>query len=327
MTSARGVDLMLGWTSDEYRLWLVPGGLLERVDRLGAVALAGAMARCHCGAEVPRGYRALHPRGRHRRDRRPAGHRPPAPPPAAPPRRRPPRTPPTCTSSPGPPASPDLGACHALELGFVFDTGEVPESAKLAGEGAPQELADAMHGAWVRFAVDGDPGWQRWDDTHPVRIFGDGRRRTPRTARATPSWPCGRPTPSGLRRPAPAPDRRRRFTRADRGAAVGRTTASPARLRPPAVTRPVHAGSFRPAAGRVPHHHMRAQQQVLVRASPGCGRGPCGRRGGPVPRRGRAPWSAPGAGRGRTGCRRSRPGRRRRDARPSLYPGLRLPRR
>ncbi len=31
-----------------------------------------------------------------------------------------------------------------------------------------------MHGAWVRFAVDGDPGWQPWDDTHPVRIFGEG---------------------------------------------------------------------------------------------------------------------------------------------------------
>jgi hypothetical protein len=59
--AAKDVDLMLGWTSDEYRLWLVPGGLVERVDRLGAIALAGAMARCHCGTEVPRGYRALHP--------------------------------------------------------------------------------------------------------------------------------------------------------------------------------------------------------------------------------------------------------------------------
>uniref|UniRef100_UPI000A3828B5 carboxylesterase/lipase family protein n=1 Tax=Streptomyces viridochromogenes TaxID=1938 RepID=UPI000A3828B5 len=59
--AAAGVELMMGWTSDEYRLWLVPGGLLERVDRLGTVALAGAMARCHVGADVPRGYRALHP--------------------------------------------------------------------------------------------------------------------------------------------------------------------------------------------------------------------------------------------------------------------------
>lgn len=51
--AAPGVGLLLGWTSEEYRLWLVPGGLLERVDRLGPVALAGAMARCHCGHEVP----------------------------------------------------------------------------------------------------------------------------------------------------------------------------------------------------------------------------------------------------------------------------------
>ncbi|MFM9662693.1 carboxylesterase/lipase family protein, partial [Streptomyces scabiei] len=59
--AARDTELLLGWTRDEYRLWLVPGGLLERVDRLGAVALAGAMARCRCGSEVPRGYRALRP--------------------------------------------------------------------------------------------------------------------------------------------------------------------------------------------------------------------------------------------------------------------------
>jgi para-nitrobenzyl esterase len=171
--AARDVDLMMGWTRDEYRLWLVPGGLLERVDRLGAVALAGAMARCHAGVEVPRGYRALHPEagtaeivGQMVTDHllRIPLHR-------------------LADARPGtsyvyefawPSNLPDLGSCHALELGFVFDTGESPESAKLAGEGAPQELSDAMHGAWVRFVVDGNPGWQAWDATHPVRIFGDG---------------------------------------------------------------------------------------------------------------------------------------------------------
>ncbi|MCX5249797.1 carboxylesterase family protein [Streptomyces sp. NBC_00201] len=174
---ARGVDLMLGWTSDEYRLWLVPGGLLERVDRLGAVALAGAMARCHCGTEVPRGYRTLHPRAGtaeivgqmvtdhllrlplHRlADARPDSSH--------------------VYEFAWPSGLPGLGACHALELGFVFDSGEVPESRKLAGEGAPHELADTMHRAWVRFASDGDPGWERWDGTHPVRIFDAGEPRT-----------------------------------------------------------------------------------------------------------------------------------------------------
>jgi para-nitrobenzyl esterase len=176
-TMARDVELMMGWTSEEYRLWLVPGGLLDRVDRLGAVALAGAMARCHCGAEVPRGYRALHPEagtaeivGQIVTDHllRIPLHR-------------------LADARPGasyvyefawPSNIPGLGSCHALELGFVFDSGDVPESRKLAGEGAPQELADAMHAAWVRFATDGDPGWQRWDATHPVRIFDAGEPRT-----------------------------------------------------------------------------------------------------------------------------------------------------
>jgi para-nitrobenzyl esterase len=71
-----------------------------------------------------------------------------------------------------------MGACHALELGFVFDSGDEPDARKLAGDGASQDLSDAMHGAWVRFVTDGSPGWERWDDRHPVRVFGDGAPRT-----------------------------------------------------------------------------------------------------------------------------------------------------
>ncbi|MGQ4384920.1 carboxylesterase/lipase family protein [Streptomyces sp. SAS_270] len=172
-TAAPGVELLLGWTSEEYRLWLVPGGLHERVDRLGAVALAGAMARCHCGTEVPRGYRALHPDagiadlvGQMVTDHllRMPLHR------LADAR----QVPCHVYEFAWPSNVTGLGACHALELGFVFDTAGVPESAKLAGEGAPQELADAMHSAWVRFAVEGDPGWPAWDASRPVRVFGAG---------------------------------------------------------------------------------------------------------------------------------------------------------
>ncbi|CAL9409411.1 Carboxylesterase [Streptomyces sp. enrichment culture] len=206
--AAAGAELLMGWTRDEYRLWLVPGGLLERVDRLGPVALAGAMARCHAGHEVPRGYRALHPGagpaeivGQMVTDhllRRPL-HR-------------------LADARPGssyvyefawPSQRPGLGACHALELGFVFDSGEVPESAKLAGEGAPQELADAMHAAWVRFTVDGSPGWEAWDTAHPVRIFGDGEPHTvygPRDPQLA-LWtvdPAATP-PDSESAPAPAP--------------------------------------------------------------------------------------------------------------------------
>ncbi|WP_369249974.1 carboxylesterase/lipase family protein [Streptomyces sp. R41] len=177
--AAPDVDLLLGWTSEEYRLWLVPGGLLERVDRLGPVALAGAMARCRCGHEVPRGYRAIHPDagtadlvGQMVTDHllRVPLHRL-ADAPARP-------SPSYVYEFAWPSNVPDLGSCHALELGFVFDTAGVPESAKLAGAGAPQELADAMHTAWVRFAVEGDPGWQAWDASHPVRVFGVGAPHT-----------------------------------------------------------------------------------------------------------------------------------------------------
>ncbi|MGR7027068.1 carboxylesterase/lipase family protein [Geodermatophilus sp. URMC 62] len=67
-----------------------------------------------------------------------------------------------------------LGACHALELGFTFDTLEQEGHGALMGEAAPQALADAMHGAWVRFVTDGDPGWAPYDtQRRPVQDFGE----------------------------------------------------------------------------------------------------------------------------------------------------------
>ncbi|MEU4107876.1 carboxylesterase family protein [Streptomyces sp. NPDC027717] len=168
--AAPGIDLLMGWTRDEYRLWLVPGGLVEHVDRLGAVALAGAMARCHVGHDVPRGYRALRPTAGaaelvgqmvtdhmlrlplHRiADARPSASH--------------------LYEFAWPSRRPGLGACHSLELGFVFDTGEVEEAVRLAGSGGPQSLADSMHASWVAFATTGDPGWPSWNPTHPTRIF------------------------------------------------------------------------------------------------------------------------------------------------------------
>jgi para-nitrobenzyl esterase len=66
-----------------------------------------------------------------------------------------------------------LGACHALEIGFVFDTLAVPEGTALTGDAAPQALADTMHAAWVRFATDGDPGWPAYGEERVVRRFDD----------------------------------------------------------------------------------------------------------------------------------------------------------
>ncbi|WP_413099169.1 carboxylesterase family protein [Streptomyces sp. Inha503] len=55
-----------------------------------------------------------------------------------------------------------FGACHAVELPFVFDTTDLPAlrtANGLLGPDIPPSLAAEMHGAWVRFAKSGDPGW------------------------------------------------------------------------------------------------------------------------------------------------------------------------
>lgn len=56
-----------------------------------------------------------------------------------------------------------LGACHAVELGFVFDTVAYPDNAPLVGSTPTQALADTVHASWVAFASHGDPGWPRYD--------------------------------------------------------------------------------------------------------------------------------------------------------------------
>lgn len=55
-----------------------------------------------------------------------------------------------------------LGACHGLEIPFVFDTlgnGNDP----LLGAAPPQPLADNMHATWLDFATNGDCGWPKYD--------------------------------------------------------------------------------------------------------------------------------------------------------------------
>jgi para-nitrobenzyl esterase len=66
----------------------------------------------------------------------------------------------------------DLGACHSLEIPFVFDNLSASGAALVIGEDRPQHLASQMHTAWIRFARDGDPGWRAFDKDYPVRIFG-----------------------------------------------------------------------------------------------------------------------------------------------------------
>ena len=168
--AARDIPVLIGSTSEEYRLWFVPGGAL---DRIGAATLAIA----RIAARVPRRLVEAH------RRRRPG---------AAPGELlgevmtdillRGPITRLADSRTHG--AAPTwvyefrwrspvggLGAAHAMELGFVFDRLDTPDAIALGGSDGPRALADAMHGAWVSFIRGGDPGWEAWSARRPVQAF------------------------------------------------------------------------------------------------------------------------------------------------------------
>jgi para-nitrobenzyl esterase len=56
-----------------------------------------------------------------------------------------------------------LGACHALDVPFIFDTLDKAGYEGLAGSDPPQQVAEVMHAAWVAFATNGHPGWSPYD--------------------------------------------------------------------------------------------------------------------------------------------------------------------
>ncbi len=64
-----------------------------------------------------------------------------------------------------------MGACHALEIPFVFDNLDAPGVEIFTGGEAPQQLATTMHAAWVSFAKSGNPGiaalpdWPQYDQS------------------------------------------------------------------------------------------------------------------------------------------------------------------
>lgn len=168
--AGRGIRVLIGSTSEEYRLWFVPGGTVDRI-RGWTLTMARVVAR------VPKRIVDAHRR------------------------RRPEATPgellgevvtdvllrgpitrfaDSRVDGPAPTwvyefrwRSPvdRLGAAHAMELGFVFDRLDAPDSIALGGPDAPRVLADAMHGAWVAFVKDGDPGWEPWSARRPVQAF------------------------------------------------------------------------------------------------------------------------------------------------------------
>ena len=58
-----------------------------------------------------------------------------------------------------------LGACHGLDVPFVFDTLDVGGAGvdPVLGANPPQQLADKMHAAWVGFATKGECPWPKYD--------------------------------------------------------------------------------------------------------------------------------------------------------------------
>ncbi|MDA0566338.1 carboxylesterase family protein [Streptomonospora sp. S1-112] len=177
-----GIDLLIGTTSEEYRLFLVPPGILPAIgaDRLAAEArvlglpeeaaavyaeeAGGAPGDAYCALctdavfRIP-AYRALEARAAAGGGRSHAYE----------------------FTWRSPRFDGALGACHALEIPFVFDN--LADGRTLAGPEAPQALADAMHRAWIDFATTGDPGWPEWDPAERVFMrfdhYGAGTVRDP----------------------------------------------------------------------------------------------------------------------------------------------------
>ena len=173
--SARDVAVLVGANRDEQRLFLVPNGVVDMVtDQLLQLAVAGYGLPADRALEVYAGARPGATPGELLADvatdwffRLPAIRLAEAQAAAG-------RAWVYEFSWPSPQFGGRLGACHALELGFTFDTLEHEAHGALMGEAAPQELADAMHAAWVRFVSDGDPGWAPYEtQRRQVQDFGE----------------------------------------------------------------------------------------------------------------------------------------------------------
>src|SRR5262249_27493728 len=99
-----------------------------------------------------------------------------------------------------------FGACHAVEVPFVFDTAAREELRPLLGDTPSQAVADQTHRVWVDFITRGDPGWAEYDTTRRVTgLLTDTITPTgtpppppPPTPRRPRSPPSGRPPASRL---------------------------------------------------------------------------------------------------------------------------------
>jgi carboxylesterase type B len=157
--AARGIDLVCGFTHEEYRLFM-PAGLPAGGD------LEGIVESYHLGADVAPAYRAAYP-GVDPSElcitflsdalfRLPSSW-----------------TAQAHADSGGRTwlydftwAGGRLGACHAVEVPFVFGHRGGGLAAWALGTPPPGEfeaLSERMRASWVGFATTGDPGWPRFD--------------------------------------------------------------------------------------------------------------------------------------------------------------------
>jgi para-nitrobenzyl esterase len=156
-----GVRLLIGSTRDEGRLFLVAAGTIDLIDD---ATLAGAAAAYGLPPEGLAVYRANRPNAgpgdilaavitdwffgipgiRVAEARAAAG---------------------TATTwvyrfdHPDPAVNHGLGACHGVEIPFVFDTIGREDTHARIGDTPSQAVADTAHGVWVSFIADGNPGW------------------------------------------------------------------------------------------------------------------------------------------------------------------------
>jgi para-nitrobenzyl esterase len=67
-----------------------------------------------------------------------------------------------------------LGACHAVEIPFVFGTADLPNGEQFSGKGPEVDaLIAATMDTWLRFAKSGDAGFPKYDPAkRTTRLFG-----------------------------------------------------------------------------------------------------------------------------------------------------------
>lgn len=165
--AAADIDLLVGSTTEETRLFLLSDGAIDRITEDDLLALAAGYS---LPAEALGSYRAAHPwasvgdlfslietdwywripalrlADAHATKAQGATYM-------------------YQFAWPSPQFGGRLGAAHGVDIPFVFDTlglGTEP----MLGPAPPQSLATTMHAAWIAFAVDGDCGWPKYE---PIR--------------------------------------------------------------------------------------------------------------------------------------------------------------